>query len=385
MNLEEAIAFYKKYASVCGFAIRLGSQSKARDGTILLKYVVCNREGFKNDSNSSKNDCNASFIQSSNDNSYFVCSAPTISTNCQSSEIGDASTINGDEVKKIIRRRVSSRIGCNARVCYKYCGLRGYVVYSFEERHNHCMTSESSKKFLKVNRNLDIGHQKFVINCAKANIGTSKSYRLFKGFVGGYSNIGATAVDFKNFKRDLKAYIEGVDAHMLIDKLFRKQELCSAFIFDYDVDETDKLTRLFWCDPIARENYSCFGDVISFDATYGTNRCNKVFTPFTGVDNHKKCITYDAGLLSKEDVDSYVWIFMRFLNAMHREPNCIVTDQDPAMQIAIEKVFSHARHRYCMWHIMKMVTSKVGPVLSHNEEFMSRINSVVRTNFFGAN
>ncbi|CAH9137030.1 unnamed protein product [Cuscuta epithymum] len=203
-----------------------------------------------------------------------------------------------------------------------------------------------------------------------------KSYRLFKEFVGGYANIGATAVDFKNFKRDLRAYIEGVDAQMLIDKLFKKQELCSTFLFEYDADENDQLTRLFWCDPIARKNYAFFGDVISFDATYGTNRYNMIFTPFTGVDNHKKCITFAAGLLSKEDVESYEWIFTRFLNAMHREPNCIVTDQDPAMRIAIENIFKHARHRYCVWHIMKKVTSKVGPVLSHNEDFMSKINSV---------
>ncbi|CAH9097175.1 unnamed protein product [Cuscuta epithymum] len=54
---------------------------------------------------------------------------------------------------------------------------------------------------------------------------------------------------------------------------------------------------------------------------------------------------------------------------MHREPNCIVTNQD------------HAHHWYCMWHIIKKVTSKVGHVLSHNEEFMSKINSVAWTIF----
>ncbi|VFQ70899.1 unnamed protein product [Cuscuta campestris] len=60
--------------------------------------------------------------------------------------------------------------------------------------------------------------------------------------VGGYNNIGATAIDFKNFKRDLKAYVAGGDAQMIIDKMFRRQETCPAFRFAYDVDETDQLT-----------------------------------------------------------------------------------------------------------------------------------------------
>ncbi|CAH9095420.1 unnamed protein product [Cuscuta europaea] len=189
-----------------------------------------------------------------------------------------------------------------------------------------------------------------------------KSYKLFKESVGGYSNIGATAVDFKNFKRDLKAYIEGVDAQMLIDKLFRKAEVCSSFFY-YDVDESDKLTRIFWTDSICRQNYSYFGDVLSFDATYGTNRYNLVFVPFTGADNHQKCVTFAARLLLKEDVDSYVWLLSRFINAMGSEPTCVIMDQDPAMRIAIEKVIPHVKHRYCMWHIMNKLTTKVGPCL----------------------
>nr|GMD36077.1 protein FAR1-RELATED SEQUENCE 5-like [Ipomoea batatas] len=38
------------------------------------------------------------------------------------------------------------------------------------------------------------------------------------------------------------------------------------------VDENNHLSRLFWYDPIARCNFSNFGDIVSFDATYGTNK-----------------------------------------------------------------------------------------------------------------
>ncbi|KAL3644266.1 hypothetical protein CASFOL_012198 [Castilleja foliolosa] len=42
------INFYLKYAAICGFDIRLGSQIRASDDTVVCKYVYCNREGEKN-------------------------------------------------------------------------------------------------------------------------------------------------------------------------------------------------------------------------------------------------------------------------------------------------------------------------------------------------
>ena len=59
---------------------------------------------------------------------------------------------------------------------------------------------------------------------------------------------------------------------MTIDNFKRKQEVCKAFYFDYEVDSDDDLCSLFWADPISRKSFSFFGDVVSADATYNTNR-----------------------------------------------------------------------------------------------------------------
>ncbi|XP_019157597.1 PREDICTED: protein FAR1-RELATED SEQUENCE 5-like [Ipomoea nil] len=64
---------------------------------------------------------------------------------------------------------------------------------------------------------------------------------------------------------------------------------------------------------------------------------------------------------------------------MGMEPRIIVIDQDPAMKVAIPRVFKQARHRYCMWHIMCKVGEKVGPTLNKNEEFKNKLNSIVWT------
>ncbi|GER38557.1 FAR1-related protein [Striga asiatica] len=47
-TLDDAIIFYKTYAYAVGFDVRQSTLIKARDNkTILWKYMVCSREGYK--------------------------------------------------------------------------------------------------------------------------------------------------------------------------------------------------------------------------------------------------------------------------------------------------------------------------------------------------
>lgn len=93
-----------------------------------------------------------------------------------------------------------------------------------------------------------------------------------KELAGSHDNVGASKQDFKNFYRDLKAFIDGSDAQMFVDNFQNKKLLWSAFFFSYDVDEEDRLCRALWADPICRKNYALFGDMVSFDTTFKTNR-----------------------------------------------------------------------------------------------------------------
>ncbi|XP_022031317.1 protein FAR1-RELATED SEQUENCE 5-like [Helianthus annuus] len=106
-------------------------------------------------------------------------------------------------------------------------------------------------------------------------------------------------------------------------------------------------------DGLCKLNYMEFGDVISFDATFKTNRYKMVFVPFTGIDKHCRNVTLGVGLLASESIESYKWLLNSFLKSFGQQPKVVVTDQDPAMKQAIEEVFPISRHRLCMWHIMK--------------------------------
>ncbi|KAH6767741.1 hypothetical protein C2S52_018724 [Perilla frutescens var. hirtella] len=119
-------------------------------------------------------------------------------------------------------------------------------------------------------------------------------------------------------------------------------ELYFTFTFDYEVNKNDQLRCLLWADPISRKNFSLFGDVVSFDAKYKTNRYSMIFTPFTGKDNHERLVTFDAALMSSEDDESYSW------------------------------VLPDTRHRLCMWHIMFKVPYKLLVYIRKNETFRKR-------------
>ncbi|XP_035834305.1 protein FAR1-RELATED SEQUENCE 5-like [Helianthus annuus] len=130
------------------------------------------------------------------------------------------------------------------------------------------------------------------------------------------------------------------------------------YSFKYSVDDDKRLTGLFWADGLCKLNYMEFGDVISFDATFKTNRYKMVFVPFTGMDNHCRNVTLGAGLLASKSIESYKWLLNSFLKSFGQQPKVVVTDQDPAMKQAIEEVFPISRHRLCMWHIMRKVADK---------------------------
>ncbi|KAL9678795.1 hypothetical protein QQ045_016646 [Rhodiola kirilowii] len=114
-------------------------------------------------------------------------------------------------------------------------------------------------------------------------IEATRAFHLVKEMVGGYSNIGATLTDFKNFKRDMKAFIGERDVEMIVNQLKNKRDSCKGYVFEYVADEEGTLTRLFWADSKSANDREMFVDVVSFDATYSTNKYNLVFVPFTGV------------------------------------------------------------------------------------------------------
>jgi len=119
-------------------------------------------------------------------------------------------------------------------------------------------------------------------------------------------------------------------------------------------------------------DYACFGDVVSFDTTFQTNKFEMPFAPILGANHHKQTIIFGAALLFNETIESFVWLFETFLTAMSgKHPRTIFTDQDAAMAGAIAYVFRNTSHCLCLWHIYLNAAKHLGHIIQkHPEKFL---------------
>ena len=111
--------------------------------------------------------------------------------------------------------------------------------------------------------------------------------------------------------------------------------------------------------------------MITFDTTYLTNKYDMPFTPFIGINHHGESILLGCGLLSSEDMDSFIWVFRQWLQSMCSiAPKAIIMNQCQAMRRAIEIVFPKTVHRWYIWHItMKLPQKLTGLEVYHDIKY----------------
>lgn len=104
-----------------------------------------------------------------------------------------------------------------------------------------------------------------------------------------------------------------------------------------DLNDHARIKNLFWADARSRAAYAQFGDVVTFDTTYLTNKYDMPFAPFVGVNHHGQSVLLGCGLLSSEDTATFTWLFKKWLaNMSNRAPRAIITDQDKECKRPLE-------------------------------------------------
>ncbi|XP_074315239.1 protein FAR1-RELATED SEQUENCE 5-like [Silene latifolia] len=327
-KLEDGLEFYQAYAANSGFKMRKSMQRNI-DGVVMTKYCVC-------------------------------------------SKVGES------KPRGKVKKRQRTRILCNAKIFFRRNEKGQYVIADFHEGHTHLLSTPNTVVYLTESRELTLIPKTMIVENSKVNKGHVKSFRMFKEYVKGYQNVGASLEDFKNFWRDVKKFIKGYDAQMMIENFMHKKAMCSSYYFDFDVDDRGRLSRVCWFDPIAIKNYSLFGDMTSFDTTFNMNTYKMIFAPFTGVDHHKKCVKFGAGLIRKETDEDFVWLFRNFLSAMsNKYPVCIITDQDRGIRAGVKTVFGDKTQRQIL-HVAyhEKAADKIGTTLYRETNFMKELCSV---------
>ncbi|GJY94259.1 protein FAR1-related sequence 5 [Tanacetum coccineum] len=224
---------------------------------------------------------------------------------------------NSDKLKRKSNLHIT---GCKARVVFNLDSrTRKFVLNVFDTIHNHELEHEEFKHLSKRERQMTYLEQAFIVKAASVNIGATKAHQLLTGIKGSY---------------------------LLVHDGNRKKYV-SDFSFDYLVENVE-LSEIFWADEVSKYNYREFGDVVSFDATFKTNKYKMVFVPFTAIDNHRKCVTVAAA------------------------PSIVVTDQDGAMRNAIEAEFTGSKHQLCMWHITQKLPAKICAKIYDETDFKEK-------------
>ncbi|KAL9666576.1 hypothetical protein QQ045_000911 [Rhodiola kirilowii] len=144
------------------------------------------------------------------------------------------------------------------------------------------------------------------------------------------------------------------------------------FYYDLQLDSEEQITNIFWADARIRIDYGLFGDVISFDTTYLTNKESRPFGVFIGLNHHRSTVIFGAAILYDETIASFEWLFESFLNChSQRHPRTIFTDQDAAMMKALHNVMHDTYHGLCTFHIMQNGIRHLGNLMKDGSSFLS--------------
>ncbi|XP_042429911.1 protein FAR-RED IMPAIRED RESPONSE 1-like [Zingiber officinale] len=163
-----------------------------------------------------------------------------------------------------------------------------------------------------------------------------------------------------NIDKVRKLCLDVGDAGAVCNYFNRMQEQNSNFYHSVDFNEEGRIRNLFWADERSRVAYQSFNDVVTFDTTHLTNKYDIPLVTFVGMNHHGQPILFGCGLVSGEDAETFVWLFMQLLACMcGNAPSAIITDQDIAIQKAVEIVFPETRHGWCLGHIIKKIPGKL--------------------------
>nr|GEX39813.1 FAR1 DNA binding domain-containing protein [Tanacetum cinerariifolium] len=102
-------------------------------------------------------------------------------------------------------------------------------------------------------------------------IGPTVAHRLKVALMGGYDKVRRTLDDYRKFKHAVNIFIRDRDSQMIVEKMNNRQHHVLEFSFEHHVFH-DELVSVFWADETMKCNYVVFGDVVSFDDTFKTNK-----------------------------------------------------------------------------------------------------------------
>ena len=163
-SIELAEKYYRRYAELGGFDIRISNKKENTDGKITSRYYVCSKQGKP-----------------------------------------PSKTYDSLDAYPAERRQRNSNIKrCGCFLCLKIRYFRErwqFEVFKFVEKHNHVLCTKNEMSLSRAKRGLSYVDHRNIFLASTSKLGVAKSHRLRKAMRGGAGLGGGTVRDYHNFKR----------------------------------------------------------------------------------------------------------------------------------------------------------------------------------------
>ncbi|KAM7270223.1 hypothetical protein ACFE04_029437 [Oxalis oulophora] len=272
------------------------------------------------------------------------------------------------------RERKSGRCRCDARMYMSKeplpdGGSHCWMVVQFSNVHNHELLDNEQVRFLPAYRTINQADQDRILLLSKAGFPTHRIVKVLeeeKGSQGGH--LSFMVRDVRNFLQNRKKSIQENDA-LLIEKrecdvidllaaIKSTKQTDQHFVYDYTVDESDKVENIAWSYAHSFHAYNMFGDVVYFDTTYHSNTFGMLLGAWFGIDSNGRIVFFGCVLLQDETTQSFSWALQSFIRFMKgRYPQTILTDLDPRLRDAVRVQLPNTKHISSVWSINSRVPS----------------------------
>lgn len=352
-----AQAYFSDYASICGFAVKKASNYRAqRDRTKEETRCIfrCNRAGKVVDDE----------VQEERKRKRQL-------------KRQEKTGIVPPETTRKRRRNAIEITGCPTKLVVAKRNDKWYIC-DINLEHNHELSPPEETKFLRSHKHMTDQEKLFVRTFNSVKMPTRKIMAILSYLRKG--PLPYTKKYVTNFRASIRKENDKNDMMQTLDFFREKQAADPRFFYRFKVDKKDvnKVLCIFWSDGYSRKQYELYGDCLSFDTTYKTNKYNLPFAPFVGITGHGLNCLFACAIIEDETIDTFVWLFQTFLECMGgKQPCTVITDQDVSMKEAVPAVFSLAVHRNCLFHIMKKAEEKCGKSFATKKDLYDDFSDIV--------
>ncbi|CAL5433885.1 unnamed protein product [Camellia sinensis] len=278
---------------------------------------------------------------------------------------------NKQQSDDAINPRPSPKIGCKASMHVKRRPNGKWYIHSFVKEHNHDLLPAQAHLF-RSHRNVDLLNNDSKIRRKKILAAVSKQYSAYQ-YTGSLENYIRNQHD-----KGRNLTLEEGDAQALLELFVHMQEENPKFFYAVDLNEEHRLRNVFWVDAKGMDDYTNFGDVVSFDTTYVTNKYKIPLVLFVGVNHHIQPTLLGCALIADETVYTYVWLLQTWCLSMGgRAPRVILTDQNNALKAAVAAVLPDSRHCFSLWHVVEKIPQQLNYLSPWHDTFMEKFNKCI--------